>query len=292
MGIFFAVICAVTWSASVVLFKIASEEINPVIINLCKNWLGTLLMVPTVLIFSPFSFSDIALPDLGILIVSGILGIGIADALVLKSLDSIGASRIAIVECTYSPFVILIAILHLGETLKFEQVLGIVLVLCAIFVISIRWKAVATVTPASTKGIILGVLGILAMAAGITIIKPIFDRVPLLPIVLIRLIAGSIASLAVCAVAGVPMRQARQFFTIKKKLPFYSSCVLSTYISMLFWVAGFKYNEVSIASVLNQTSTIFTVVFAAIFLKERITKKIVLAAAMAFAGVLVVTLYS
>lgn len=292
MGIFFAVICAVTWSVSVILFKIASEEVHPVIINLCKNWLGTLLMIPTVLVFSPFSFSDIAAQDLGILIVSGILGIGIADALVLKSLDSIGASKIAIVECSYSPFVILIAILHLGETLKTEQIFGIVLVLSAILVISYRRKSVTSAPTSSTRGVVFGVLGILSMAAGITIIKPIFARVDLLPIVLIRLLAGSIASFGVVAIAGIPLRQAKQFFTIKKKLPFYFSCVLSTYVSMLFWVAGFKYNDVSIASVLNQTSTIFTVVFAALFLKEKITKKVVLAAAMAITGVLVVTLYS
>ena len=94
MGIFFAITCAITWAAAVVLFKTASEEMHPIVINACKNWVGTILMIPTVLIFAPFSFSDISQVDLGILIVSGILGIGLADALILKSLEAIGASKV------------------------------------------------------------------------------------------------------------------------------------------------------------------------------------------------------
>jgi drug/metabolite transporter (DMT)-like permease len=292
MGIFFAIFCAVTWSASVVLFKKAAEEIHPVLINLCKNWIGTLLMVPTVLIFSPFSFSAIANTDLAILVVSGILGIGLADALVLKSLNSIGASRIAIVECTYSPFVIFIAILHLGETLNMPQIAGIALVLSALLMISLSEKSAGGLKSGSREGIVLGVLGIFSMALGITIVKPIFDRVDLLPIVFIRLLAGSIASLLIVPALSIPVRQIRNLFTVKRKLPFFGACVLSTYISMLFWVAGFKFNDVSIASVLNQTSTIFTVIFAAVFLKEKLTQRVITAAGLAVAGVVMVTLYS
>ena len=301
MGIFFAIACAVTWAAAVVLFKTASEEIHPIIINACKNWVGTLLMIPTVLIFAPFSFADIAQNDLIILIVSGVLGIGLADALVLKSLEAIGASKFAVVECTYSPFVIIVAILILGESLNLVQVVGVILVLSAIFVISVpnpsvllssqdELDAKAAKQKRSRLGIVLGIIGFVAMAVGITVVKPLFDRIPLIVIVFIRLLAGSVASLVFVKAIGVPLSQLKQFFTIEKKIPFYCACVLSTYISMLFWVSGFKYNDVSIASVLNQTSTVFTVLFAAIFLKEKLTKKLLTAVGMAIAGVLIVTL--
>lgn len=293
MGIFFAIICAATWSAAIILFKKAAADLHPVLINLCKNWIGTLLMIPTVLIFAPFAFSDIATSDLLILVISGILGIGIADALVLKSLSAIGASRLAIVECAYSPLVILIAILHLGESLNRYQSARISLVLLSIFLITPKKTNADQVTAQTSRlGIILGVLGIFSMAIGITIVKPIFDRVDLLPIVLIRLAAGSIASILVLPVLSIPLREIRQVFKVPNKAWFYGACVLSTYVSMMFWVAGFKFNDVSIASVLNQTSTIFTVVFAAIFLREKITARVISATMIAIAGVLMATLYS
>ncbi len=304
MGIVFAISCAITWAAAVVLFKTASEEIHPLVINACKNLVGTLLMIPTVLLFSNFTFSSIAPTDWLILIASGVLGIGLADALVLKSLEAIGASKFAVVECAYSPFVIIVAIVHLGESLNLVQGVGVLLVLAAIFFISVPnpsillasadEEAAQLANAAKLKrtrlGIVLGVVGLFAMAVGITVVKPLFARIPLLDIILIRLFAGSIASLFFMKAMGIPLGRLKQFFTIEKKLPFYFACVLSTYVSMLFWVSGFKYNDVSIASVLNQTSTVFTVLFAAIFLKEKLTKKVLTAVGMAIAGVLIVTL--
>ncbi len=304
MGIFFAISCAITWAAAVVLFKTASEEIHPFIINACKNWVGTLLMIPTVLLFSNFSFSGIAPMDWLLLVVSGVLGIGLADALILKALEAIGASKFAVVECAYSPLVIIVAIVHLGESLSPVQAAGVALVLGAIFVISVPNPAVlltmldeesvqvakAAKLRRTRIGIVLGVIGFFAMAIGITVVKPLFARIPLLDIILIRLFAGSIASLIFIKAMGIPLGQLKQFFTIEKKLPLYLACVLSTYVSMIFWVAGFKYNDVSIAAVLNQTSTVFTVLFAAIFLKEKLTKKVLTAVGMALVGVLIVTL--
>jgi len=303
MGIIYAIACAITWAAAVILFKTASEKMHPLIINACKNWVGTILMVPTVLIFSPFSLADISHADLAILILSGVLGIGIADALILKSLEAIGASKFAVIECTYSPCVIFVAIFLLGESLSLIQAVGVVLVLAAIFVVSVPNPSILTmssddeaqtVKAANARkiqiGIIFGILGFLVMAIGITVVKPLFDRIPLLAIVFIRLFAGSIASMILIKTIGLPMKQMRQFFTIEKKAQFYWACVLSTYISMILWVAGIKYNEVSIASVLNQTSTVFTVLFAAMFLKEKLTKKVLTAAGMAIMGVLIVTL--
>jgi drug/metabolite transporter (DMT)-like permease len=57
---------------------------------------------------------------------------------------------------------------------------------------------------------------------------------------------------------------------------------------MLIWLAGMKYAKVSIASALNQTSTIFVLLFAALILKERITLRKVAAIILAVAGAILV----
>ena len=60
--------------------------------------------------------------------------------------------------------------------------------------------------------------------------------------------------------------------------------------AMLFWIAGFKYAEASVAAILNQTSTIWIVVLAALFLHEPLTWKRGFGAFLAFAGVALIAL--
>ena len=42
------------------------------------------------------------------MVVSGALGIGVADTMFFECLERLGASKTAVVECLYSPVVILI----------------------------------------------------------------------------------------------------------------------------------------------------------------------------------------
>ena len=59
---------------------------------------------------------------------------------------------------------------------------------------------------------------------------------------------------------------------------------------MFIWLAGYKYADGATAGVLNQTSTLFTVGLAAIFLKERLTVAKCLGTLAAFSGVAVIFL--
>jgi len=66
--------------------------------------------------------------------------------------------------------------------------------------------------------------------------------------------------------------------------------VLGSYVAMLLWLGGFKWASASTASVLNQLSTVFTIVLAWIFLGERLSLRRALGAALAVAGALLVLL--
>ncbi|MBK8271304.1 MAG: DMT family transporter [Planctomycetes bacterium] len=65
---------------------------------------------------------------------------------------------------------------------------------------------------------------------------------------------------------------------------------LAAYLSMALWVAGFKYTSASVAAVLNQTSMIFAIILAAIFLHEKLTARKLGAVCIAAGGVLMITL--
>ena len=59
---------------------------------------------------------------------------------------------------------------------------------------------------------------------------------------------------------------------------------------MILWIAGFKYTYASIAAVLNQTSVIFAIILATVFLKESFSGRKYAAVVLAVMGVLLVSL--
>lgn len=289
LGAFLAVFCAFTWSVSVILFKKSGESLHPVLLNLLKNAIALVLIVPTIFVIDGPAVPDIALDQWGILLFSGLLGIGIADAMVLKSLREIGASRIAIVECTYSPFVMALSILFLGEVLTGARLVGAAFVGAAIVCVSFRPEVTDLSPQRIARGMTWGVAGLFSMAAGIVMIKPLFNHVPLFWLIGIRLFAGVVASVVIFLGLSNKGSLLRDLRRVERKALVATACVLSTYVSMMLWVAGYKFNDATVAAVLNQTSTIFTVVLAALVLKERFTPLKVAGTALAIAGVLIMT---
>jgi drug/metabolite transporter (DMT)-like permease len=65
---------------------------------------------------------------------------------------------------------------------------------------------------------------------------------------------------------------------------------LGSYVAMLFWLGGFKWTTASRAAVLNQMSTVFTIVFARVFLAEPLSRLRAAGAVVAMAGALCVIL--
>jgi drug/metabolite transporter (DMT)-like permease len=64
--------------------------------------------------------------------------------------------------------------------------------------------------------------------------------------------------------------------------------IIGSFLSLIFWIAGMKYTQASIAAILNQTSSIHIIIMATIFLGESLTKRKVIAALLAILGIVMV----
>jgi drug/metabolite transporter (DMT)-like permease len=65
--------------------------------------------------------------------------------------------------------------------------------------------------------------------------------------------------------------------------------MLGSFFALLLWLGGMKYTEAGSAAIINQTSTVFILVLASIFLKEPFTARRWAAAGLAIGGILLVT---
>jgi len=263
--------------------------VHPIALNAFKSTLAIVLVLPLCFLRSDFFLYSASWDDYAVLLFSGAIGIAIADSLVFKGLNLLGAGLSAIVNCTYSPFIILFSVLFIGESLGLVQLLGVLLIISAVLTAtSLKGRG-----PVSRKDLILGVIcctsamGI--MGISIVMVKPLLDRSPVLWATGVRLVGGW---LGLCVILlSHPERRAviRSMICARSWKYTLLGSFLGGYVAMLLWIGGMKYTQASTAAALNQTSNIFVFLFAAWFLKERITLLRVGAICAAVLGALLVT---
>ncbi|MFW7378866.1 MAG: DMT family transporter [Oligoflexus sp.] len=300
LGPTIALLCALCWSISLILLKTAGAQVHPIVLNLGKNVLGLLLFIPTVYLVEGGIPTNISFDHYTLLLISGFIGIGIADALTLRSMTYLTATGVALLECLFAPFVIILSIMFLGESLSLQQGIGGLLIAVALFFVLPKEQSQPAQAdqPASSHssrkplwGVVLMGLGLFTMAVGIIMIKPVYEHVPLFSIITIRMAAGVLGSILVFALFPGRRLMLAELWHAPNKLLVYSAFITSSYIAITLWIAGYKYLQASVAAVLNQTSTIFTVILAVVILKEQVTLKKVVATLLATAGVIIISVH-
>ncbi len=293
-GEFCALLTALIWAFALILFRQSGETISPLALNLFKNTVGITCLTITSLVLWCFGIYPAAdwhasMWDVISLVVSGVIGIAIADTLFLRALYLCGVSLISIVDCSYAPFVLLFACLQLGEIPSVAQWIGTAMVLGGVLISSRHAPPRDRTRRQIATGAALGTIAMAFMVVSIVAIKPILSHTSLIGVALVRLLAGTVP----LAVVGSLTASRKNFWGVfrpstawKTALP---ASFLGTYVSVILWIAGFKYTQqAGVAGILNQTSVIFATILAVVFLKESMTLRKGVAIALAFGGVLIV----
>jgi len=284
LGETLALTAAATWSFSVILFK-QSEELPPQGLNLFKNLFSLTLLLLTMWVFGIEVVWGRPNEDWIRLIVSGVLGLTIGDTLFFMALKRLGPGLLAVMDCLYAPFVVVLSMFLLGEQISLSFVLG------GVFIIGGVLLAVSgglSVVSGLGWGFAIAAMAIFVMALGVVVVKPALETSHLVEVTTVRLIAGICGQFVWMAL----FPSQRNALTALKPNPAWKTLIpaafLGSYVAMLLWLGGFKWADASVAAVLNQMATIFTIGLAWLMLGESLTKRGLLGAAMAFIGVVVV----
>ncbi len=293
LGNTLALLCALSWSLAVILLKISGARIHPLVLNLFKNAVGLVLLYISALIWEGGLHWPSDRTELFWIFLSGFLGIAVADTLVLKAMRVLKASHIAVLECLFAPFIILLSILLWDEYPSPLTLLGGSMIIGAMFCIpptSEDEGDLLVSVKQRWQGILLMALGLFMIAYGIMVVKPLFAHVPLFTMVTLRMLAGFLGSLLFLGTLKKRRSLLAELRATPRKDLLFLAAFFSSYLSIILWVAGYTYLQATIAALLNQTSTIFTVLFAIVFLKERLSRRKILALALSLGGVLLITL--
>lgn len=301
LGEAFALLSALTWAGGVILYKRLGETLPPLVLNLVKNLLVLVLVLPTVWLLQPQGWMELQARHLVIAIASGFIGIALADSLYFKALNTLGAGRVGIVGNLYSPFVVLLSFLFLGERLLPVQLAGFALVLLGVGVIGgLSWPlrfAGTRVAPGSSasqlagersrlrKGLLLAALAIFLMAVAIVMVKRTLETQPFFWIVLLRLL-GAVGGMALSLPWLMRSGQLAALASPALSWPLLvAAALLGQYLAMMLWLAAYGLTTASVASVLNETASVFIVLLAWVFLGERPDRRKLTGVALTLLGV-------
>lgn len=288
MGEFYALACALVWAFAVICFRRSGESMPPLALNLFRVGLSTALFLVTLAVTGRSLLGRAPAGDYALLLGSGVVAIALSDTLFHAALNRVGAGINAVVDTLYSPFTALGAFLFLGERLDAWQVGGMALVIGSVVVASRLEPPRGTPRRTMAAGLLLGVASMASLAAGVVMAKPVLAGADVVWATAVR----QVGALAVLLPAALLLPGQRARLRALRPGPGWRfavpGTVLGSYVALIFWIAGMKHTAVGKAAVLNQTSTIYTLVLAALLLGERFTRRTALAAGLALGGVLLV----
>ncbi|MHB1284841.1 MAG: DMT family transporter [Metallibacterium scheffleri] len=275
---------ALAWAVAVIIYKRLGETLPPLPLNLLKNLLVLgMLLLSVLALRTPLPQLDAL--GVGVTLLSGLLGMAAADSLYFAALNKLGAGRAGILGNLYSPFVIVLSVLFLGETMRPLQWLGFVLVSLGVLVVGhAQGQAAAVDRARARRGFIQGIAAIFLMAVAIVLIKPWLAGQPLLWMVLLRTLGGLLGLGLVFA-----WRRQSPLHCLRGRRLRWPLLLLAAfigqYVAVLLWVGGYKYAPATVAAILNETSSAFIVLLAALLLREPLTPRKLIGVSCTLAGV-------
>jgi drug/metabolite transporter (DMT)-like permease len=312
LGIFFASTAAVIWATSSLMVKAQAAQVDTLSFNAFRVVVGALFFIVLLPFFGGWRLVAQLTPTTMVtLAVSVVLGFCIGDSLYFWSMTKIGASRAMPISGVYPVLTWVLAVPLLGEKITPQALFGTVLVIVALYLLSREKPADADeanemlIAPSagveprdvSPRTRYLGISAAVFAAAmwacsttllrlGIQMQEPItlYDNVQ--QSILVGAFRLTVASIVLMPI--VQMLKGAHVWSSYRGAGIWQQTALAIYstgIGSLLFVLGVALAGAARAALLNSASPLIGVLFAWLFLKEKLTRRVWAGTALAIAGV-------
>lgn len=293
MGEAAALTAAFLWSVSSMLWR--KVELSAAAMNLGKNLLGLLLMLLHVGVLAAITGQaafTAPVQSIGLLVISGLVGVAAGDTLYLRSLQILGP-RIALMMATTSPvFSVVLGIIFLREKLLVIVVTGILLTVVGLVVVLTDRQAAKespNLYPGKLAiGIWCGIAGALCQSVGGVLSRAGSQDCSGLEAAIYRVGVGVV-------VIGIyyfsrselllTFRKILAPTTIKLLIP---ATVIGTWLGIWLCQLAYKHSDVAIAQTLLSTCPLFAVPILWFWDRQRLSLRGLIGTIIAVLGVVLV----
>lgn len=275
---------AFCWAAGANLYKVGLRSMSPVKLNLVRSSAAAALLFVFVLALNKYEyFLLLYTPSAAYLLAASLIGWALGDTLYLISLKHIGVSRAVPLTYSYPLFLVPMSMFILHEPFTVSIAVGTVLITLAVWLLSGQ----KTIRPEGSAkvGFVAGILTALCWALGVTLFKlavasfdPVFTAFFKILVVL--------PSLAIYLKVLGP-KEADSSTTPPKRSEVVSAMLgglVSVGLGDMIYLVGLSLTQANIAVPLSSSTPIFSVILAAVFMRERITTRSVLSSVLVVVG--------
>jgi uncharacterized membrane protein len=215
---------------------------------------------------------------------STVLAAGIGDSIFFECARVLGLGRAMTLAMTYPLMATAFAAAFLGEPITVRSAAGAVITLAGLGLIVTARHDESGTHEHQRRAVLLSFVVALTWAASAIIMKPAMRELSPLTAQGVRLpLVAAFLWIMPWSRAGLtPLVAAGRTIA----LPLAVLTVL-TAVSSMTWIAGLKYSDVVVATVLSSTSPMFALGLGAMFLGERLTPAAVAGALLTIAGIVV-----
>lgn len=277
----FMLFAVLFWALNFSFIKIALREFSPLGFNGIRLFFASLILI-FVLFISGEGFS-IDRSDLGKIVVLGLIGNTIYQLLFIHGLNWTTASNTSIVMAMTPLFVALLGTLLKHETIHWAGWLGIVISFVGFYFVITKQLGAFHLEWQSLRGDLFIFVGNIFWAVYTVFSKPILEKISPLKLTSLTLAIGTLFYLPFSAKAIVQLHWREISFQAWAAL-FYSG-LLAIATCYVIWYASVKRIGNSKTAIYGNITPIFTVIFAYIFLSEKLTLLQIVGALIIFAGV-------
>lgn len=278
---------ACLWAVTTMLVKLEAHRLSVVAINAYRTTVGAALMLAIFLVAGdPARLTAASLPALVALLVSVIVGLVFGDTLNFRAMLLIGLARSFPISGSFPLFTLALAALFLQESVGWREVLGCLVTLAGVMLVALppaKDGRPAVDRQTNLVGVGLALAAAVMWATSSTIVKVGLTSIDAVAANAIRLpVAAAVLLVMVSRGAPQPPLWRLRGRTLAVVI---ATGLLGSGLSGFLWMYGVQEIGAARAAILSSTSPIFAAPLSALFLKERLTPRILAGTLLSVAGI-------
>ncbi len=280
---------ALCWAISAILYKKSLEKVDAILANFIRTIPAAIFVFVLVLLIGEFwKISYLPYWSLVYLVLGTFTGLGIGDGLYFLSLKYIGVGRAVPITSTYPLFTAVFSIIFLEEIPQLLTIMGVIIIVVAIWLLSKNNSQNSTNTKNNKKGFILAVITAITWSIGIILLDLALEGINyyLANAIRLPLLVGILAVVILLSGRGKILVKT----SLREWLILGLAGVTAIGIGGIAFLAGISLIGATRSTAISSVTPLFSTVFSFYIIREKITLRIAAGAILATLGIVLLTL--